>query len=167
MGMLVTRTVTVAKFLYSGFDPDLNLFRRKLVGADGRGYDFLRPVAVDRESEVVENAVASDLREWLRENPIKNSSVVAFTPRFNFNRAIKWLPQIRVARVSRSYWKAERQHIYTRVIDEDGATIKIYTPARLIGQLLHAFDTTEVDARAYASAFASDEDFSSNDASPK
>jgi len=144
----VARSVTVAKFLYSGFEPDLNMFRRKFVGADGCGYDLLRPRNIDREAEVVEAAVANDVRAWMQANPEPEDPVVAFSPRFNPGRAINWLPQIRIARVSRSYWKPELQRIHTRVRSEDGETINILIPARLINQLLQAFTTSEAETRA-------------------
>ena len=148
LGVIVAKTVTIAKFLSSGFDPEENMFRRRFVGADGYGYDLLRPPSVDRQNLQIESAVASDVRTWLQENPNWNSPVVAYTPRVISDRDVKWLPPMRVARATRSYWRADRQHIFTRVITEHGVTLNIYTPARLIAQALHVFETTDADTRA-------------------
>gem|GEM_PF-5282914 len=142
------RDVTVAKFVYSGFDPDLNMFRRQFIGADGIGYDFVRSVEIDRENLLVESAVASDLLAWMRDNPEPESGIVAFRPRPQPARKVKWLPRFRIARTTRSYWRPERQHIYTRAKIIDGDTINIYTPAPLIRQILRVFETDEADLRA-------------------
>lgn len=144
----MAKSVTVAQFVYSGFDSEVNMFRRQVVGADGYGYDILRPKSVDRQNLQIESAVASDLRVWLREPSRRQNSVVPLAPRVSSRREIKWLPQIRAARATRSYWLADRQHVLTRVISTDGDTYNFYTPASLIAQALHVFDTTEAEARA-------------------
>ncbi len=147
-GAIVAKSVTVAKFVYSGFDSEENMFRRQVVGADGYGYDLLRPKSVDRQNLQIESAVVSDVRLWLRESSHREHSVIPFAPRVSSACEIKWRPQIRVARATRSYWRADCQHIFTRVISTDGDTYNFYTPARLIAQALNVFDTTEAEARA-------------------
>ncbi len=144
--MLIKR-VTIAKIISSGFDSDLQMFRRKFVGADGLGYDFVRTASIDRENLLIESAIANDLRAWLRDHPEPVGNVVPYQPRVQPEQVIKWLPQFRIARASRSYWRPERQHIHTRVRTEGGETINVYTPAGLIREMLQAFDTTEAEAR--------------------
>ncbi len=141
-------SVTVARFVTSGFDPELNMFRRKFIGADGWGYDIVRSIEIDRQNRVIESAVANDLLTWLQDNPDLRSTIVPFTPRLPPNETIRWRPQIRVARATRSYWRPERQHIYTRLKTEAGDTMHIYIPAGLIPQLLLAFATNEVEIRS-------------------
>lgn len=141
-------SVTVARFLTSDFDPELNMFRRTFIGADGWGYDFVRSIDVDRQNRVIESAVANEIVVWFRDNQGLRRTVVPFTPRPYTAEEIRWRPQIRVARATRSYWRPERQHIYTRVKTENDDTINIYIPAGLIPQLLHAFETSEVEIRS-------------------
>lgn len=147
---LKTHNITVAKFVQSEFDASEQLFRRKIIGADGIGYEFVRPVSVDRENMLMESAIAHDLRHWFNHEQEDGSCVVALTPRHNSNRPTEWRPAIMISRPTRHYWLSERRQIHSRVKDSEGNTYNVFTPLSFLRNLLTVFDNREASLRAEA-----------------
>lgn len=143
----MVRDVTVTKVVYSGYDWANQMFRRKLVGADGYGYEFIRAAEVDVQNYQIERAVAADIRAWLKTRRSKSQRVVAYAPRHNPMREIKWLPPIELARPTRSYLCPIKQRVEARVTSRDGEIYNIYVPARMLGKFLAAHETVEAELR--------------------
>lgn len=143
----MSRIVTVVQVVASEFDPDANVFRRSVIGADGFGYHFVRPVSVDRQNLVMETAVAHDIRKWVQSASREDLSVVAFAPKYDPMREVVWLPEIHVARPTRHYWHPERRQVHSRIKSKN-ETYNLFTPLCLARHLIMALETNEVDMRS-------------------
>lgn len=150
----MTWDVTVARIIYSGYNPNIGMFCRKLIGADGNGYEFHRPESIDVQALQIESAIAADVSAWLEEGAPKSDSVLTFTPRFDPNRPVNWLPPIEIARPSRTYWRPERKHAFTRVWSRCGRTFHLYTPITLAAEILAAHQV--VDTKLRKAVYGSD-----------
>lgn len=145
----MSRIVTVVQVVASEFDADASVFRRSVIGADGFGYHFVRPVSVDRQNLVMETAVAHDIRKWLQSASHQDLSVVAFAPKYDPMREVVWLPEIQVARPTRHYWHPERRQVHSRIKSRK-ETYNLFTPLCLARHLIMALETNEMDLRSRA-----------------
>ena len=146
----MSQNITIVKVVGSKFDPQTNLFKREVIGADGFGYRFVRPVEVDRQNLPTEQAILHDLVEWMAAAPRRVRSVVAFAPRYDPARPVEWLPEIRVARPTRYYWRPDLQQVHTRVKCENDETYNLFTPLGLVRELISAYRCYEAKVRERA-----------------
>ena len=146
----MARNITVVQVVTSEFDSDANVFRRSVIGADGFGYHFVRPVSVDRQNLVMETAIAHDIREWLQSASPEDLSVVAFAPKYDPMREVIWQKEIHVARPTRHYWHPQRLQVHSRIKTRQNETYNLFTPLCLARQLITALENNEVEVRSRA-----------------
>lgn len=148
----MANNVTIVKVISSEFDDVNQLFRRKLIGADGFGYQFVRPVSIDSQNQMIETAIAHDLRTWFHDVDVGQQTVIPFKPAYDPTKPVTWLPEIRVARPTRHYWLPDRLQVHTRVKTDRNETYNLFTPVQLVRDLIRALETHEVQTRAGAYA---------------
>lgn len=142
--------ITLVKVVRSEFDSERHMFRRKLIGADGFGYSFVRPIEIDRENSLTEHAIASDLLNWMNSAQARDCSVTSFAPKYDPLRPVTWLPDVRIVRPTRHYWHPDRLQVHSRIKAVDKTTYNLFTPLCLVGELLSALAGPETDLRAHA-----------------
>ncbi len=146
----MSQNIMVVKVVGSDYDPETQMFRRRLISAAGHGYQIVRAVELDRHIVPTEQAVIHDLCAWLEETPTNTRPVVPFEPKYDPNRTITWLPDIEVARPTRHYWCPERQQVHTRIKSKDDQTYNFFTPLSLVRDTISAYQAFESRVREKA-----------------
>lgn len=140
----------VVKVIGSDYDPEIKMFRRKMISASGYGYSFIRAIDLDQHIVPTEQAVIHDLSAWLERTPKSERPVVPFAPKYDPSRPVTWLPDIEVACPTRHYWCPERQQVHTRIKSKGNETYNLFTPLSLVRDTIIAYQAFEERVREKA-----------------
>ena len=146
----MTQNIMVVKVIGSDYDPEIKMFRRKMVSASGHGYQFVRDVELDQHIVPTEQAVIHDLYTWLEQTSKRQRPVVPFAPKYDASRSINWLPDIEVASPTRHYWCPERQQVHTRIKSKNNETYNLFTPISVVRDTISDYQAFEDGVRKKA-----------------